>query len=218
MNLSERRLTAELLDQLPADDPAAIRSRRDLRLINRLMGNFGWLRWQLREGLSRFDSRPFVVELGAGCGTFALSVSEMPIDYAAIDLIPQPGNWPRDWRWCQGDLFHWYPQLQTDIVVANLFLHHFPESSLADLGRLIRSSSCRVILLNEPSRHAMHLYQGKLLRLAGINAVTRHDMDVSIRSGFRDDELAEALELDRAEWSWRVTRTWLGAYRLIATR
>ena len=35
----ERSLQAELLDELPADDPRAVGSRRDLRRINALMGN-----------------------------------------------------------------------------------------------------------------------------------------------------------------------------------
>ena len=34
-----RRVIAELLDELPPDDPRALRSRRDLRLINRIMGH-----------------------------------------------------------------------------------------------------------------------------------------------------------------------------------
>ena len=35
----QRRVEPELLDALPADDPRAVRSREDLRRINRLMGN-----------------------------------------------------------------------------------------------------------------------------------------------------------------------------------
>ena len=34
-----RRLEPELLDQLPADDPRAMRSRRDLKRINAWMNN-----------------------------------------------------------------------------------------------------------------------------------------------------------------------------------
>ena len=35
----ERSLQAELLDELPANDPRAVGSRHDLRRINALMGN-----------------------------------------------------------------------------------------------------------------------------------------------------------------------------------
>src|SRR5690606_611777 len=38
-----RVVLPEILDSLPPDDPRAIRSRGDLRRINRLMGSLGWL-------------------------------------------------------------------------------------------------------------------------------------------------------------------------------
>ncbi len=41
-----RRVEAETLDHLREDDPRAIRSRRDLRRINRIMGNLPiWIRF-----------------------------------------------------------------------------------------------------------------------------------------------------------------------------
>ena len=49
-----RQVLPELLDHLQADDPEAIRSRRDLRVINFLMGNE---RWILSSLLKNEDSR-----------------------------------------------------------------------------------------------------------------------------------------------------------------
>lgn len=57
----KRVVEPELLDELSSDDPAAIRSRRDLRMINWFMGNEGWIQRQIEEGES-------MVELGAGTG------------------------------------------------------------------------------------------------------------------------------------------------------
>ena len=37
LNMKERRLTDEILDSLPSDDPEALRSRRDLKIINFLI-------------------------------------------------------------------------------------------------------------------------------------------------------------------------------------
>lgn len=42
-NLSTRKLTPEILDSISHDDPGAIRSRRDLRRINRFMGSESWI-------------------------------------------------------------------------------------------------------------------------------------------------------------------------------
>ena len=41
--MKPRVVIPELLDHLPADEPEALRSRRDLRRVNWLMGNERWL-------------------------------------------------------------------------------------------------------------------------------------------------------------------------------
>ncbi|MFS8137957.1 MAG: hypothetical protein ACMG50_07525, partial [Thermomonas sp.] len=62
-----RIVEPELLDQLPANDPRAIRSRSDLRRINWLMGTTGLLANALDPLLA---NRPdaHIIELGAGDG------------------------------------------------------------------------------------------------------------------------------------------------------
>src|SRR4051794_21778458 len=66
----ERTVKPEWLDELPADDPRAVRSRRDLRLVNRIMGHARILRAGL-DGAIATDS-PHIAELGAGDGTLLL--------------------------------------------------------------------------------------------------------------------------------------------------
>ena len=58
-----RQLEPELLDHLPPDDPRAIRSRRDLRLINAWMGNARHLGWSIN---SLPKPPRTIVELGTG--------------------------------------------------------------------------------------------------------------------------------------------------------
>ena len=54
----KRQIVPEILDSLSGDDPGALRSRRDLRLINFLMGNERWILKQNHYG--------GMIELGAG--------------------------------------------------------------------------------------------------------------------------------------------------------
>ncbi len=51
-----------------------------------------------------------------------------------------------------------------------------------------------------------------------LNRVTRYDMLVSIRAGFRRGELPALLGLERAEWELEERCTLRGAYRLSARR
>ncbi len=67
----ERRLSKELLDQLPANDPRARRSRKDLRRVNAWMANATIMRGALRVAFA--DGLPRrLIDLGAGDGSFLL--------------------------------------------------------------------------------------------------------------------------------------------------
>src|SRR5687767_13895916 len=68
-----RHIEPELLDDLPADDPRAIRSRRDLRRVNTFMGHPGLVTRALRRPPAPLR---FLVELGAGDGTLLLRVAK----------------------------------------------------------------------------------------------------------------------------------------------
>ena len=61
-----RRLVPELLDELPPDDPRALRSRRDLKLVNGIMGHAALLARALDALVTTSASPPRLVELGAG--------------------------------------------------------------------------------------------------------------------------------------------------------
>ncbi len=62
----ERVIEPEIMDGLDPDHPMAIRSRRDLRMINFLMGNERWIRAQVSK--NRATAAKGIVELGAGGG------------------------------------------------------------------------------------------------------------------------------------------------------
>ena len=66
-----RVLVPELLDLLAADDPRAIRSRRDLARINVVMGQSRIM----AEALAQFPAPRLVADLGGGDGRFLLSVA-----------------------------------------------------------------------------------------------------------------------------------------------
>jgi hypothetical protein len=208
--LKARVLTPEWLDSLPADAPEAIQSRADLCLINRLMGNYRWFERVLLAG-SGLNANARIVELGAGDGTLArrLLRSAPGWDYTALDLAPAPPDLPKGCRRLQADLFAALPTLRGDALIANLFLHHFDDDQLKALGPMLREFP--LVAFCEPYRHPRFHIAGYALNLLGINAVTRHDLHVSIDAGFAGRELADSLGLPDA----RVQCSALGAYRLL---
>lgn len=198
----KRIVAPEILDELPGDDPRALRSRKDLRLINFLMGNERWIIKQLKE------EEGSVLELGAGTGELASQLDHV----TGLDFQNQPDGFQG--KWITGNLFETFPEAEGEVVVANLILHHFDDDALGRLGELIQTRKKLVAV--EPWRSRISLAEGALLWPL-INEVTRHDMMVSIRAGFRRGELKQLLQMGD-DWVMQEEVSLLGGIRVVAWR
>jgi hypothetical protein len=282
-----RIVEPEWLDELPPDDPDAVRSRRDLCRVNAWMRHHTILASALRQALNgRVPNQ--IVELGAGDGNFLLQVarrlalsggpplasakppaqpgsggqdgSHSPGPVAEIErergqpcprdantlvgiqnisksehadsAVRAPSLWVTDppGRPAKGGTGHqtaavnvtlldrhnivqprtlaafaalgWQAEavsvdvvvwsqsgIPADIVVANLFLHHFTDMSLAGLLRAIAART-RLFIAIEPRRSALSWLGSRLLWVIRCNQVTQHDAGLSVRAGFAGDELS----------------------------
>ncbi len=209
-HVCERVVCPEILDGLPADDPAARRSRRDLRRINAMMGNFRWVERQA----GRLAPGGALVEIGAGEGILSarLAAKFPGKNITAVDLAPGPAGLAGvEWR--RGDLFKILPEVRADVVFGVMIVHHFSDAQLADLGRVLLQF--QTVCFCEPLRAALPQVWGGLM-WAFVGSVTRHDLPVSVRAGFRPGELAWLLGLEK----WRIEESvdWRGSLRLVAWR
>ena len=208
----ERVVEPEWLDELPASDTRASRSRRDLQRINALMGNASLVAASLRRAKGAGEMH-HLAELGAGDGSFALSLARRlssVVQLSEVTLVDQAafanGNAQDEFaklgcalNVIQADVFDWLAgDLAVDVIVANLFLHHFEDEPLQKLLRLA-ASRARVFIACEPRRSSMSLAGSRLLGLIGCNDVTRHDAVVSVRAGFSGRELSR-LWPEHREW------------------
>jgi hypothetical protein len=185
MALSSRSLKPELLDELPASDPRAERSRRDLRRINAIMGNARIIARHLGQA-----SR--IADLGGGDGSLMRAVERKlgrRLEITNVDRIHGL------------DVFEFlqHPGKALDAIVANLFLHHLDAASLRRLLELA-SQRAPLFVACEPRRSAPALWASRLVGLIGANNVTRHDSVVSVRAGFRGRELSEAWPVVAGGW------------------
>ena len=220
-----RRLVPELLDELPPDDPRALRSRRDLRLVNGIMGHAGLLARALDTLVT--TSPPRLVELGAGDGTVLLRLAKRRArrwPKVAVTLLDmQPTVTPatlaalRAVGWTvevvAADALEWLeqsPHSRDAVVLANLFVHHFEGERLARLLAGI-AAQARAFVCCEPRRARLALLGSRLLWAIGCNDVTRHDAVVSVHAGFREHELTAAWQ-SAAGAGWRVDEMPAGAF------
>ena len=89
-----RIVKPEILDSLPEDHPDAIHNRRDIRMFNRIMGNFRWFSRQLRRHLLPGDT---ILEIGAGTGDLGRHLRRTTPDnwvskLDGLDLCSRPSD------------------------------------------------------------------------------------------------------------------------------
>jgi len=224
--IAARIVAPEALDGLAEDNPAAMRSRRDLQRLHRVMGTRSIIVRALREiDASRQESpRPLrVLELGAGDGSLMLEVARAlgpawsNVELTLLDRqdLVDASTFARyaELGWTAIteiiDVFDWAARGNTapidnattswDLIVANLFLHHFEGAELAAvLSAAAASSKC--FFACEPRRAWLALAGSRLIGVIGVNAVTRGDAVLSVRAGFRDKELTKLWPIRSREW------------------
>ncbi len=151
-----RTLAPEWLDDLPADDRQAMGSRRDLQRLNGFMRHPALVAEAL---LGCFPQKPpaCVAELGAGDGSFMLRTASRlaphwpGVHAVLVDRRPAAGDGLRrsferfGWtmEFIAADVFDWLGQGAVEAVVANLFLHHFPEAQLRACSRKCQTQQTR---------------------------------------------------------------------------
>lgn len=211
--MGTRVIRPEILDDLAPDDPRAVRSRRDLRLIDPLMGNSAWVTAQaIRLG----QAGDLLVDLGAGEGTLCRKLGQRGFrgSITAVDRAPRPAILPASIGWQSGDIFAELPLLGADIIAGTLILHHFTPEQLRELGKAMSGS--RVLIFSEPHRFLLPKILGYALWPV-LSEVTRHDLFVSIDAGFIRGELAHQLGLDE-RWQIQESLDIRGGLRFLAWR
>ncbi len=188
-----------------------MRSRSDLRRINRFMGNEGWITSVTSKRTNH------ITEIGAGDGHLIFKISQQrpEAEITAYDFAPRPPHLPHSVKWIQGDLFSQEPPSHGGTLIANLFLHHFTDTQLKELGEWIRNF--HTVIINEPLRSRLPMLLGKIAA-PFMHPITRHDMRVSIEAGFAPGELAQTLELAKHGYQFREITDWRGAIRVLASR
>jgi hypothetical protein len=227
-----RRVEREMLDSLAAEDPRAQRSRHDLRRLQWAMATLPIVQQALDRGTSSFIPHT-LLELGAGDGSLMLrlarrrasrwaDVSVMLLD-RVNSVAPQTLDGIREVGWTPrvmvADVFEWLAKRDDprwDVVVANLFVHHF---SSRELERLLVgiAARTRLFLCCEPRRSALALAGSHLIGLLGAGPVSRHDAVSSVHAGFRAQELS-SIWPDQQNWTIREYPAGLFSHCFLAIR
>jgi 2-polyprenyl-3-methyl-5-hydroxy-6-metoxy-1,4-benzoquinol methylase len=223
-SLTPRRLTPELLDILPADDRSAVESRRDLARLNWIMRNDAIIAQHLKT-LSGDRPPRTILDLGGGDGTFTLRIArrlarvwpKMSVTLLdrqnIVSETTRAGFAELGWHFktLEADVFSVMTALVPDtydVIVTNLFLHHFEAEQLRQLLAEVRYKT-KLFIATEPRRGAWGLTATRMVGALGCNSVTRHDARVSVEAGFAADELTQAWTCHDA---WKLEERRVGPF------
>ena len=215
-----RTVLPETLDGLAEDDPRAMRARRDLQRVNRFMGTRAIMLRGLRDAKpQRMPAVPLrVLELGAGDGSLALAIArKLSASWPAVNLtlldrqqlvgadtIHELATLGWSAQSLIVDVMDWIAMPMSgsprwDVIVTNLFLHHFKDHQLGALLRAI-DARCNLFFACEPRRAGLPLLASHLIGALGANAVTREDAVLSVRAGFRGNEISTSWPSSTLGW------------------
>ena len=232
-SLATRCVEPEVLDGLPADDPQAERSRRDLRRVHWVMRSVSTLRRAVAElGLTTQPKR--ILEVGAGDGTLLLRFARSlrphwhDVELTLLDRIDIVSPATRaayqalGWRLrvVRADALAWAaapPGQQYDLSFANLFLHHFEGDALNSVLRTVAAASDAFVAC-EPRRSRVAYVGSRCIVLLGANAVTREDAVKSVSAGFSGIELTTSWQPHHGEWQVAEFAAWPFAHCFTAVR
>ena len=235
-----RTVCPEILDELAPADPRAIRSRRDLRRVNRVMGSCGILSRAAGHALAsaRRQSPLRILELGAGDGSLALRLAaRLASRWPAAELTlldrqpliaPMTGTAFAHLGWTLRpltvDVLEWAraptqppPPGRWDMVLTNLFLHHFEEDRLRELLSAV-ADRCNAFVACEPRRSLPALLGSRLLPALAVSADTRHDAIVSVNAGFQGNELSRMWPASPSRWRLDERRAGPFSHLFVAVR
>jgi hypothetical protein len=226
-----RRVEPELLDRLPADDPRAVRARRDLKRANALMLHDVILARTLRKYAPDVASR-MLVDLGSGDGTFMLRVARrLGPDWRNVHaiLVDQRGvvspethagftalQWTAEPIAINVMEFFAQPRERVDVITANLFLHHLIDD---DLRQLFAGAAAMtdVFIACELRRTRLVREIGRMQWMIGAGPVICEDAVVSARAAFLGNELS-ALWPNNKEWELFEYARWPMTHMFVARR
>lgn len=226
--LKERSLKLERIDT--GDYTAAEYERflREIRLINRLIGDRRALRRSLLREILLNDVREFsVLDVGAGSGEllreiarFARKRSKQAFlmglelnDRSAREILKESKDFP-EIRAVRGDALHLpFAGKSFDYSICSLFTHHLSDENIVRALSEMKRVSRRAVYVIDLHRHPLAYVSYKAFCAAfRISELVRHDGSLSILRGFKAFELEE---LARRAKLRRVSVTRSFPFRLI---
>jgi 2-polyprenyl-3-methyl-5-hydroxy-6-metoxy-1,4-benzoquinol methylase len=219
------------MDDLSLSGPILTRTLDDLGKVHRILGGGSVVIHALHHVFKQNSEMNQVTHiLDAGCGggdsmrsiarwarkqKMTVSISGIDANNAAIEYAREKStNYP-EITYSTANLFDdALPWSQYDIVIFSLILHHFKADEILGLFNKCHEAGVPTIIVNDLHRSglAYFLFHG-FTRLFKFSKMARADGLLSIKKGFRRDELKSLIDSSCYALGWV---RWKWAFRYIA--
>ena len=233
-DLSTRLVADELMDDFTITDARLDGALANLRWTNRLLGGYT-ANDAVLDPLLENHTRLRVLDLGTGGGDYLGHLvargerRNCQVEVVGVDANPVTAQYARDWldanlsghiryrvRIDEADALDLpYPDADFDIALSTLFLHHFHGTEAVQVMREMKRVSRLGVLVNDLHRHPLaYVAIEALCRVLPVSPMYRHDAPLSVRRGFRREELRTLAQ--QAGWKPPLIR-WHWAFRYTAS-
>ncbi len=224
MNFKERSYEAEIMDDLEMEGAELASTLNQIAMVNQWLGGTTVVLSGLKKmwkGLPK--GQPIkIIDLGCGGGEILRKIADWgrknnrPIELIGIDAnafivdyAQQASlNYP-EIQFQQLDVFSSaFTQMDYDIALCSLFLHHFRDEEILLLLKTMKKCAKIGVLINDLQRSRLaHLLFDGVTRVLGASKMVRHDGKLSIRRAFRRSELSAlaqraGFEHFQIQWKW----------------
>jgi hypothetical protein len=205
--LDKRSTAKEYLDMPDMTDDDILDSFSFIQFVNRWGGGHRGIRTALATALGSWprERRLEILDVGCGTGDMAKAVSEwgkdsgFSIRYKGIDRnsriikLAEARTKIEGIEYSQGDLFD-RALPQADIIIASMVFHHFAGGEIEKaIGHLLTKSR-HALIINDLTR-SFSLYSICYLLTRFVKSeVSRNDALLSVRKGFRVEEMRTLLD------------------------
>lgn len=233
MRFDVRIKARELMDD-PGISPAALDAAlKDISRTNRMLNGYGAVMREIRSLLERFPQRRVVIlDVGCGDGSFlrkvvrfgrsrGVTVQGIGVDICAmaLDIAQEQSHDYPEIRYIQRDILRdSVEDLQADIVVSILTLHHLTDAEIPSFLQRVGEISKTSFIISDlgRSRWAYRLF--RLFSVIFIRSETaRYDGLISIRRGFVKSELGQFAR-DLPGWRHSIRWKWAFRYQWVANK
>ena len=220
-----RSTEEEIIDDFSMAGDEVIKTFKTIERVNTLLGGNQVLVSgvaQIIQQLSSTKETLHLFDLGCGSGDGLRAIARwarkknITLQLTGIDangfIVDYARSQAKDYpeiRFLQQDVFDTQCSLkEADLVTFNLCLHHFTEKEQLDLLSKCRAEKVKGILINDLHRHWLAYYSfGVFCRLTGANRIAREDGLLSIKKGFKKEELAlmakkAGFQSHTVSWKW----------------